>query len=226
MSDWKSITVRPREKNFGGEEWVKKLEEHFTKKKMSYIIGREKGENGSKFNHLQITVNYGGKNGRRMIDGILKFKPEDEFEAKCWLKVVTTNDEKYNIGYCAKESDYVCNINGDVLEEAIKYYKTKKETISQSKKLSEWVCTGLNSVFQFAYEFAVERGVSRKPFGHIILMMVGERLIPLTLYQKACKKELVPAWIAYKSYIEDGEVNMNDATYELSLLKEGSHILN
>jgi len=142
-----SITIRPRADNFK-KEWVGVLEKAFRKHK--YIIGRETGSKEiTECNHLQICVigDFRADNLRRKIRGATKFKPEDEHEAECWMKISKSDDPYFTIGYCCKEGNFETNMPV-LADSGLKYWQDRKD---QGKGAgANWKCKGINSLLPFA----------------------------------------------------------------------------
>lgn len=182
-----SVTIRPRSENFK-LQWVQVLSEHFKKKKMKYVIAIEKN------NHLQCAfeTHQRSNNMRRTITGLLKYTPEDDAESKVWLKIVSHDNPKYLLGYCNKElvKDKIeTNYSSEYIDECIQYYTSQKKEISEVKKYKEWICTGINSLPYFAYEFAVKNGLDTTDFHALVNLMFAKNMIPFSLSRKIKKKD-------------------------------------
>lgn len=174
-----SITVRPREENFD-KAWEGILIKYFKKKDYQYIVGFEKN------NHLQIALKTSARsnNMRRTITGLLEFTPEDEAEKSCWLKIVSHANPKYLMGYCTKELVYATNFTQEEVDESIKYYVETRDKIKVTRKMTEWICTSINSLMLHVYEYQVANGLDHFCFTSIVALMCASNKLPFSLARK------------------------------------------
>jgi len=102
---------------------------------------------------VALEINSRTDNIRRMIKGLTKFTPSDQFEDKCWLKVSKTNDPDLTIGYCMKEDKYETNF-----EEQDKYKEYHK--MKQPKgDIGKWTCKSVNGLFMECQKWVIDTGI-------------------------------------------------------------------
>lgn len=176
---WLSITIRPRELN---REWNNLIIEYFKMKKLRYIIGLEND------NHYQIAVETDTRsnNMRRTLNSLLKFTPEDDDEAKYWLKIKAHDNPTYLIGYCAKDDLFETNL--DDIDYYKKSYEEQNKVINNYKQ--NWVCSGINRLFDTAYKWITDNGISTTcGIRQICIRMHSMGLLPLSLIRKLRKND-------------------------------------
>ena len=209
-----SITIRPQLHNFSENKviWKEKLENILSMnngKLTRYVLGLEGNES-----HFQIALETTMRTDslRRLLVNKLEFKPEDDNEAKQWLKVAKHNNPKYLIGYCMKEKLYMSNFPQEYLEECFKHYENLKEEIKKNKPSDKWRCSGMNNLFPLVYSFMKENGLQDLPIRSIICLLHANDLIPLSLARKISHKE-EDLWFSYKSMKDN--VDLEEIVYQL-----------
>lgn len=199
-----SITIRPRYENFT-EEFLPQIQELFNQPKHNYkyIIGKEKGESQSDYNHLQISV-YTKKRTdkmRELITRCLSFTPSDEAEANRWLvlKSVKPQDFKYTVGYCMKEDDFVSNISTEELNECQEEYNRLSDLANEAKNPNpkRYLTTSINTLLPTVHTFATEHSLINRDLRTICSLMVALGFLPLSLVNKL-KKANEQDWLIYK----------------------------
>lgn len=188
MPDAYSVTIRPRKVTFDkyATEWITSLKSYFAKKMISYVIGREKGQDNV-HNHLQIAmlVTMRSDSIRRSLIRVLDYTPIDDMEAKVWLKISKHDDPNYLIGYCVKECSFTTNMTAEAISIATSHYEERSSKIKKSKQLPKWLCTGINSLMPTVYQYAIQSGLKNKyPFTIMVDFMTAKGLIPFSLSRK------------------------------------------
>lgn len=187
----KSITIRPRKFDLS---WKDKLVEYFERKGLSYVIGLEKGK-GQNINHLQIYCNWDAttSNVRRDIKKVINFVPEDDMEARVWLKVAETKDPKFTIGYCLKEGLYASNLPQETLDDALEYSKARDNKVPR-----DWISTSINTLLPKLFDWAKENDVVVFSLRALTATLVAKDLMPLSLAMKVNNKKTELFWEVYK----------------------------
>lgn len=188
-----SVTIRPRANNFK-IRWIDDIRDYLDTKKpnVKYVIGGESGSD-SEINHIQLAlvIKSRSDNIRRMIKTVIKFEPEDDFEARQWCKISKSDDPNYTKGYCVKEQKLVeSNYTIDEVEAFHAYYKEKK---TAEKHNGGWECKGINELPYFLMEYCekLNKGlIKTMVFSEQMSMRAlayhafGQGLLPFSLVRK------------------------------------------